>query len=111
MRDVSGIRIRAVVFRAGEWWVAQCLEYDLATQARRLEDLPRELRRLLNVQILASLESGIEPFEGFSKAPTRFWKMYENAKSKVESVERETLDVKLPPGFEAGPVVEARIAA
>lgn len=107
MRDVSGIRVRAVVFRSGEWWVAQCLEYDLATQARRLEDLPRELRRLLTVQILASLECGVEPFEGLAKAPARFWKMYENAKSKVEPVERETLDVKLPPG----PVVEARIAA
>ena len=111
MRDAKEFRVRAVVFREGEWWVAQCLEYDLATQARRLEDLPRELRRLLTVQIQASQEYGVEPFEGFSRAPARFWKMYENAKSRVEPVESEVPKAQFPPGFEAGPVVEARIAA
>ena len=80
-------KISAVLFREGEWWVAQCLEYDLATQARRLEDLPEELHRLLTNQMLASLEVGVEPFHGFARAPRRFWEMYERAKSRVETVE------------------------
>jgi len=98
-------KISAVLFREGEWWIAQCLEYDLATQTRRLEDLPGELHRLLTNQILASLEVGVEPFHGFSRAPRRFWEMYERAKSRVEPVEH------LEQGRVEGPEVEARIAA
>jgi hypothetical protein len=98
-------KVSAVLFREGEWWVAQCLEYDIATQARRLEDLPQELHRLLTNQILASLEAGIEPFQGFSRAPRRFWEMYERAKSRVESVAHQEH------GRVASPEVEARIAA
>jgi hypothetical protein len=97
-------KIRAVAFREGEWWVAQCLEYDLATQARRLEDLPQELRRLLAVQVAASLECGVEPFYGFSPAPRRFWEMYERSKSRVEPVLSEA-------AAPAAPDVETRIAA
>ncbi|HZF12887.1 MAG TPA: hypothetical protein VFE33_29205 [Thermoanaerobaculia bacterium] len=110
MRNVSDLRIRAVVFQSGEWWVAQCLEYDLVTLARKLDDLPRELRRILTVQILASLEHGIKPFEGFSKAPARFWRMYEGAKARLVPVESLPQSVELPPGF-ANLAVEARIAA
>ena len=104
-------KISAVLFREAEWWVAQCLEYDLATQARRLEDLPQELNRLLRAQIQASLESGVEPFQGFPQAPRRFWEMYERAKSRVESVENQESRLNLASGVAAGPEVEARIAA
>jgi hypothetical protein len=111
MRDASELKIRAVVFQSGEWWVAQCLEYDLVALAHRLEDLPRELHRVLSLQIQASLECEVEPFEGYSKAPARFWKMYDNAKSKVEPVEGGQQDVNLHAEIQAGPVIEARIAA
>jgi len=80
-------RIRAVAFRRGDWWVAQCLDYALATQTRTLEELPYELKRLLTVQIHASLARGIEPFAGFSPAPRRYWEMYEHARARVEPVE------------------------
>jgi hypothetical protein len=80
-------KIRAVIFQEGPRWVAQCLEYGLATQAARLEDLPHELMRLLAVQIAASLECGVEPFFGFSPAPRRYWEMYENARARLLPVE------------------------
>ncbi|MEP7009491.1 MAG: hypothetical protein ABJC13_04135 [Acidobacteriota bacterium] len=94
--------IRAVAFRSGDWWVAQCLEYRIATQSRRLEDLPYELDRLLKVQIAASLEMGIEPFYGFSPAPRKYWEMYEKATSRVEPVRKREQE---------GPQFETRIAA
>jgi hypothetical protein len=78
--------IHAVAFRRGDWWVAQCLEYRLATQTRTLEELPYELERLLTVQVQASLARGIEPFVGFSPAPRRYWQMYERARTRVELV-------------------------
>ena len=98
-------RIRAVVFREGDWWIIQILEYDLVTQVRCLEDVPGEFRRLLIGQMAANAASGVEPFHGFSEAPRRFWKMYEHAQALVtptplEEVESETL-----------PPYEARLAA
>jgi hypothetical protein len=80
--------IHAVAFQRGDWWIAQCLEYSIATQARSLEKLLPELDRLLKVQVAASLEMGIEPFYGFSPAPRKYWEMYEKASTRVEPVQR-----------------------
>jgi hypothetical protein len=78
--------IHAVAFRRGDWWIAQCLEYRLATQTKTLEELPYELERLLTVQVQSSLARGIEPFAGFTPAPRRYWQMYERARARVEPV-------------------------
>ena len=91
--------IRAVVFREGEWWIVQCLEYDLATQVRRLEDVPEEFRRLVQAQIAVNAAGGVESFHGFGRAPRKFWEMYERARSFVE-----------PMGLEDSRI-EARLAA
>jgi hypothetical protein len=44
--------IRAVAFEHGDHWVAQCLEHDIATQARTLDSLLDELERILAAYIL-----------------------------------------------------------
>ena len=100
--------IRAVVFREGNWWIIHFLEYDLATAVRRLEEVPNEVKRFLMVQIAASLECGITPFHGFSPAPRRYWKMFEAAETRIDTVQLE-----LPPGLESGPEprIDTRIAA
>jgi len=100
--------IRAVVFQEGDWWVIHFLEYDLATAVRRLDDVPQEVRRFLRVQIAASLECGIEPFHGYSPSPARYWKMFDQAGTRMETVRLD-----LPPGLESGPdpLVDTRIAA
>ena len=96
--------IHAVFFRHGDWWVSQCLEYDLATQSRCLEDLPREVQRQLTVQIVGSLQRGIEPFSGLSPAPRRFWEMFERAQGRIEPLAPAVQPTDLPR-------VEARLAA
>jgi len=98
-------RIRAVVFREGDWWIIQILEYDLVTQVRHLEDVPGEFRRLLTGQMAANAASGVEPFHGFSAAPRRFWKMYERAQALVTPTPLEEME------SEALPRYEARLAA
>lgn len=76
-------KIHAVAFRRNDWWIVHCLEHHLVTQVRNLEDLAPELHRVLTVQIVASLERGIEPFFGFSPAPRRYWEMYERAETRL----------------------------
>lgn len=71
--------IRAVVFRDGDLWVAQCLEYDLATQGRTMEQLRERLEMLLLAQMAVGRKVGRKPFAGMPKAPQEFWERWENA--------------------------------
>jgi hypothetical protein len=103
MSDAGNLTIHVVVFHDGEWWIAQCLEYDLCTAKERLEDLSAEIRRFLKVQILGSLDLKIEPFSGLGPAPKRFWRMYEQAVALSE----EPPTVEMPHHV----AIEARIAA
>jgi hypothetical protein len=104
---VTGSDIRAVVYKEGEWWVIQLLEYDLATQVRCFEDVPTEFRRLILAQMLVNAEGGVEPFHGFSKAPRRYWKMYERAQALVTPMPLS--DAR--PELEQSLRIEARLAA
>jgi len=104
-------KVRAVAFRRGDWWVAQCLEYRLATQTRTLEELPYELERLLSVQVQASLARGIEPFAGFAPAPRQYWEMYERAHVRVEPVTVADAADSGPAKFHPVVLTETRLAA
>jgi hypothetical protein len=99
--------IRTVVFKSGDWWIIQGLEYNFVTCTKRLEDVPGELRRWLLVLFVASQQHGIEPFTGYSRAPQRFWKMYETAAPWQGPVPV----IELPEDFGPGPAVETRLAA
>ena len=73
-------RLRFVVFQEGEWLSAQCLEYDIATQARTLDDLAYELQRIIVGHIATSRKLKKEPFEGLPRGPQKFWDMFERSK-------------------------------
>jgi hypothetical protein len=74
------LEIRAVLFQEIGWWVAQCLEYDIAVQAETEEALLLELERILIGYILVAQKKGRLPFQGMPPAPRRYWKMFELAK-------------------------------
>ena len=100
--------LRAVIFQEGDWWIIHFLEYDLATAVRRLEEAAAEVKRFLMVQIAASLECGVAPFQGFSPAPRKYWRMFDAAETRMDTVQ-----LKLPPELESGPEprIDTRIAA
>lgn len=93
--------LKAVVFQEGDWWIIQLLEYDLATQVRRLEDVPGEFQRLLLGQLAANAALGVEPFHGFSRAPGRYWKMYEQAHALIAPTSLEGAENQSSPQYEA----------
>lgn len=68
-----------VFFEDRGWWVAQCLERNLATASQDPRDLPHQLEAVLKVQMEADQEAGVEPFSGLPQAPRRFWQMFQNA--------------------------------
>jgi hypothetical protein len=96
-------QIRAVVYKEGDWWIIQGLEYDFVAVAKRFEEVSEEIRRFLRVLVSASAQRGVEPFHGYSAAPRKYWKMYE----KATPWEGPVQPLDLPGGLG----LEARLAA
>jgi hypothetical protein len=98
------IRLHAVVFQRGEWWIAACLEHCFVTQARTEEALLADLERIIKTHIILERERGKEPFVSVPKAPKRFWQMYRDAAAHP----LEALQVA--GATEVRPIVELRAA-
>jgi hypothetical protein len=105
--DMDQLRIRMVVFQEGQWWIIHGLDFDFATAVRRLEDVPGEIQRWITGMFAASHELGIQPFHGYSPAPRRFWKMYEQAEPWTEPLP----PIEFPQVLGSAPVVDTRLAA
>jgi predicted RNase H-like HicB family nuclease len=71
------IHIRAVLFHESGWWCGQCLEHDVATQARTIADLKAELIQAISIHADLAIERGHEPLAGLPKAPDRYFQMYD----------------------------------
>jgi len=74
------VSVSVVVFQEDEYVCAQCLEYDIAAQAKTLDDCLYEFGRLLTGHVAISLENNLEPFHGIPRAPARFWEWFERSK-------------------------------
>lgn len=79
------VSVSVVVFQEDEYVCAQCLEYDIAAQAKTLEDCLYEFGRLLTGHGAISLENNLEPFHGIPPAPARFWEWFERSKIPLEA--------------------------
>ena len=86
--------ISVVMFQEGEWWTAQCLEYDIAAQAKTVPDLYYELDRVLVGHLVANTELGREPFADIRPAPEEYWHMFTEAKLRLQG---DRLPFRMPP--------------
>jgi hypothetical protein len=75
----EAIRIRAILFRDGELWVGQCLEYDIGAQASDLDQLHSRLLIAIDCERKESVARNGAPFAGIDRAPQHFFDMWEKA--------------------------------
>jgi len=68
--------IRVVVFREGDLWVAQCLEYDIGAQAADLDTLRGRLTAVVSAELRESMNRHGEPFKGIPEAPSYFERLW-----------------------------------
>ncbi|MFL6258897.1 MAG: hypothetical protein ACJ76Y_04220 [Thermoanaerobaculia bacterium] len=80
------ISVTAVVFQEEDLWVAQCLEYDIVSFAETLEGLRHRLLGQLGAMVTLDKQEGRVPFEGFKRAPEKYWRIYEDLKARVEPI-------------------------
>lgn len=66
------------------WWTAQCLEHDIATQAKTQEKLIYEIERTLVSQITLALTRGAKPFAGIPRAPQKYWDAFKRSQNKIK---------------------------
>lgn len=71
--------VRAVIFRDGGAWVAQCLEHDIGAQAPDLDALQFRFSVALNAELHESMERNGAPFAGIDPAPQEFHEMWERS--------------------------------
>lgn len=92
--------ISVLLLQEGEWWSAQCLEHDVAVQARTLPELRDELERVLSLHVALAEEAGKEPFAEIGPAPRKYWNLFTAARLRLEGDEmpfRLPASVNFPP--------------
>lgn len=77
--------IRAVVYREGDTWIGQCIEYDICAQGDSLEQVRRRLLAAVKLERQHSLDRKGSPFAGIGPAPRRFSRMWVERASPFES--------------------------
>ncbi|HUG63231.1 MAG TPA: hypothetical protein VMP03_15395 [Methylomirabilota bacterium] len=92
----KSLHVNAVVFREGEAWVIQGVEYDIVAHAVELTDLVRAFERAVVANLVVSAHLGRAPLEGVPPASSRFRAMLEQAEQKLPHVHPGPADPSVP---------------
>ena len=104
--------ISILAFQEGELWSAQCLQYDIAAQAKTLPDLFYEMERTLMGYFAIAVERGEAPLDGIGAAPQKFWDVFEQSQIRLEHTRAPfRLPQSLPMDFLADIRVTNRLSA
>lgn len=74
------IKINVVVWRDGDRWIAQGLEFDIAAYAAGLDDLQFQFERAIAGHALAACAANEDPLLGIPPAPQKFWDMHRSGR-------------------------------
>lgn len=79
-------------------WSAQCLEYDVVAQARKLTELQYEFEKTLMSYLVLSDVEGYNVLEKLGPAPEEFWNLWEQheASELQFSLEKESIRPEKP---------------
>lgn len=96
--------IRAIVFKDGEKYVAQCIEYDIACQADTIADLIDRLDLTIEAEFATCEERGKRTKDCIAPAPNYYHQLWEKRAVELTRVNRPVPAV-------GGPHVEVALAA
>jgi hypothetical protein len=86
-------------------WIAQCLELDIAAQAKTIRGVQWEFQRVLAAHFATAKTLGMDPFD-LPKAPSHFWDQYSNEAEPFAF--RRVAEIAGP--WAEPPSVDARVA-
>lgn len=76
--------IRAVVFREGDCYVAQCIEYDIAAQGIELEEALDRLELTVEAEFEACAEIGKQPKDCINPAPNYYHGLWDQGSYAIQ---------------------------
>lgn len=74
---IGALSLRAVVFQDSGYWIAQCIEVDVAAQGGSVDEAVERLESLLTYEAQYTERRFGKPFAGIDPAPARFQKMWD----------------------------------
>lgn len=91
--------LRIVIYPQENHYVAQCLEYDFATQGKTMAEIEASLARVIAAYVDMAIESGRQPFEGLRRGPQEAWNRFQNA-GGADKILRVRLERVPAPAYE-----------
>ena len=76
--------LRVLLLQEGNFWVAQCIDKDIAAQGLDPDGARRSFLRTLGAQVRLDLERGLTPLENIPRAPDWYFYAYEEATELTE---------------------------
>lgn len=76
MKTPKTFNVSVLLLNENGLWIAQCLEYDITAQGKRIKEAMQAFEEVFVGQAVLDIEQGKKPFEGISKAPPEYWKMF-----------------------------------
>jgi hypothetical protein len=87
------MKLTIAFFEEGEHWVAQCLEVDVAAQARGRSDIFMAIGETLAAHVVVAGELGRAPFQFLPPCPDDVWqkcvKRAEAIRAEIKGTEAE----------------------
>jgi hypothetical protein len=90
------LRLRVLLRKDDDWWVARCLEHDIAVQARDLATLQYELGRVLLTHALFDLKHDRAPFHAIPPVPPEVEHRWSSGIVAVLETPRFSADIPIP---------------
>ena len=75
---------RFILFKEGDTYIAQCLEYDIMAHGNTEEKAKKRFEAVFNFERNLSIERGGSPFANIPKAPKEFFDMWDKCDSKED---------------------------
>lgn len=88
-------QLRAIMFKDGDMWVAQCLEHDIGAQGKDLPELVDRLALTIEAELRESIASHGGPFVGIDPAPQHFHAMWDRRSGEYVPTEPHRIQFKI----------------
>jgi hypothetical protein len=105
--------VQVLIFREGESWIAQGLNYDITGHGQSLNDVIRNFWETFACQIVVDLTHGDKPLANIKPAPKYYWQKLQQERRAKRFVEKQTFSSPngIPAAFMINAAADLDIAA
>lgn len=90
--------VSVLFIREGEYWVAQCLEFDIAAQGLTIAEAKNAFELTFVSQIIVDLHHNEEPLAKIPHAPAAYWQRFKKAERLDDRIQLYVPE-NVPPAY------------